>query len=193
VSEESSNLALRKRRWLRLLAFPLLVVPCLIAANRAGVWVAEYVSDNHGEQPTPDVVPPANGNVEGNAATVVLRPEEWIGQPCPLIPQTDIGSRLQRGEWVVLLHRAGCDVCREMMPRYLMRAADGKERPTGPGWALIEVLGDGDSAAESWVAPGLLSGRLNETKRWVVQTPVILHLEDGVVTQVAHTLEEVQE
>jgi Protein of unknown function (DUF1573) len=44
VSAGSSSLALRKRRWLRPLAFPLLVVPCLIAANRAAVWVAEYVS-----------------------------------------------------------------------------------------------------------------------------------------------------
>jgi Protein of unknown function (DUF1573) len=63
VSAGLSNLALRKRRWLRLLAFPLLVVPCLIAANRAGVWVAEYVSDNHEyvsdnhtEQLAPDLV-----------------------------------------------------------------------------------------------------------------------------------------
>jgi hypothetical protein len=135
----------------------------------------------------------ANGNVEGNAATVALRPEEWIGQPCPLIPQMDIGSRLQRGEWVVLLHRAGCDVCREMMPRYLARVADSRKRSAGPGWALIEVPGEGESAAESWVAPGLLSGRLSETRRWVVQTPIILRLEDGVVTQVTHSLEEVRE
>jgi len=193
VSAESSNLALRKRRWLRLLAFPLLVVPCLIAANRAGVWVAEYVSDNHGEQLMPEVVPPTNGNVEGNAAMVVLRPEEWIGHVCPLIPQTEIGSRLQRGEWVVLLHRAGCDVCREMMPGYLARVADSRKRSAGPSWALIEVPGDGEAAAESWAAPGLLSGRLSETRRWVVQTPIILRLEDGVVTQVAHSLEEVRE
>lgn len=51
MSEESSNLALRKRRWPKLLAFSLLVVPCLIAANRAGVWVAGYVSASHAEQP----------------------------------------------------------------------------------------------------------------------------------------------
>jgi hypothetical protein len=43
------------------------------------------------------------------------------------------------------------------------------------------------------VVPGLLSGQLSATKHWVVQTPVILRLEDGVVKQAAHSLEEVGE
>jgi hypothetical protein len=57
VNDKSLNLVSRRRRWPKLLAFSLLVVPCLIAANRAGVWVAEFVSANHADQLVPANTP----------------------------------------------------------------------------------------------------------------------------------------
>jgi hypothetical protein len=131
----------------------------------------------------------ASGGEDG--AIDVLRPEEWVGRPCPLIGQIDMGDRLSEGDWVVMLHRPGCEACRNALPLFEARATVQTKPPNAVRWALVEVPEEGVSSAETVRHGLLLNGRLRGTKRWVVRTPVILYLRDGVVTQVTHSLTEV--
>ena len=135
----------------------------------------------------------ADGRIQGDAATVVLRPEEWIGQPCPLIGHMDIGRTLEEGEWMVLLYHPKCSECQEMLPRYIRQAGEDRSRPRSPRWALVEVPDGEDGAEYISVGSPLVCGSLSKVRRWVVRTPVILRLEDGVVTAVTHSPEEIHE
>jgi hypothetical protein len=50
VVESSPSRPGPKRRWLRLLAFLIALVPCLVAANRAGVWLSDRVSSDPADE-----------------------------------------------------------------------------------------------------------------------------------------------
>jgi hypothetical protein len=132
-----------------------------------------------------------NGRIEGVSATVVLRPEDWIGRPCPLFGHIDVGGRLEQGEWIVLFYRPDCSDCQQMLPRYLRRAAEDGLPTEVLGWAVVDVAGVG-GPNDGRVASSVLSGSLYPGRRWAVRTPTILRLRNGIVTQVAHSLEEVQ-
>jgi len=136
----------------------------------------------------------ADGQIEGSAAAVMLKPEEWVGQPCPLTPQLGIGDQLCRGDWVVLLYRPDCPECQQMLPRYSERAAESRKRTDSPGWALVEIPKTGDASEPSTNAGRfVLTGELTKTRKWLVRTPVILLLREGVVRTVTHSLDEVEE
>lgn len=103
--------------------------------------------------------------------TVILEPEQWIGQRLPIADSIDID--LSKGKWDVLLYRHDCSVCEAMIPRYKDLAA------TGGHVALLEVPPFAEFPLR---ALSCHYGRLKGNRKWFVQTPVELQLENGLVT-----------
>ena len=102
---------------------------------------------------------------------VVLEPTQWVGQKLPVADAIDID--LSHGDWIVLLHRHDCAVCQEVVSQYEQQAVAGKKI------ALIEVPPYGDFKGRE---KACRYGRLKGIHEWIVQTPVELKLQNGIVT-----------
>ncbi|MCG3177975.1 MAG: hypothetical protein BIFFINMI_00298 [Phycisphaerae bacterium] len=131
----------------------------------------------------PVTLPPTGDVKVEEGATIVLEPETWIGQPLPLARYIDIADELKRGDWLAAIVHDGCLGCRALVPQ-LADAA----RAAGPGKvakvALI-FLPPFKEPSELVQKDGLfLTGRLDESHDWFAQTPTVLRLHDGVVTDV---------
>jgi len=113
---------------------------------------------------------------------IVLTPTEWVGRKLPILPDIDIGSRLDTGACLVVLVRHDCGHCTAAAPRYERMAKEFRGAPDAPAVVLIQLPPYGSLPLPAETA--LLQGRLTETKSWFVQTPVELLLADGVVVSV---------
>lgn len=118
-------------------------------------------------------------DVEG--PRVWLKPEEWVGRRCPLLPYTDIGEELSRGRWLVVLYHHDCPRCREVVPLYEERARAAASNPAAPRIAFVAVPPHGTPLWQFAPHSSVLHGRLTESKEWYVATPAVLRLRDGVV------------
>jgi hypothetical protein len=117
--------------------------------------------------------------------SVVLLPEKWLGQRFPLLDDIDVKKRLETGEWCVVLHRNGCKRCEKAIAE--LRKVQARER-TEAGVALIEIPSDGGQDPEqSADLPSWFAGRLGSNKQWVVETPILLRLRDGIVFRIGQS------
>jgi hypothetical protein len=110
---------------------------------------------------------------------------EWPGKRLSSIPFAQIlprplPSNFNKGDWLVIYYRADCEHCQEMFLTYLSDPV--LETPTLavgiPDYvpeAALEFLCDGCSVTE---LPGV-------PPDYVIQTPVIVRMSDGIVTCVA--------
>jgi hypothetical protein len=116
--------------------------------------------------------------------TTLLEPEKWVGKRLVLSKHIDIESTIMKGRWIVVLYRADCEHCRRAIPRYEELAERREDRD--PSVALIELppYSSPDGRPIS-VNSAARSGRLSDGHKWIVKTPVLLHLEDGKVVMVA--------
>lgn len=119
--------------------------------------------------------------------TIKGQPDTWVGQLFPLIPYCDIGSRLERGDWVVMLYHRDCPQCQEALPPFLARAYrdQGRSRPTNV--ALVEVPPFDQEIRASSSAPWA-HGQLDPTFRWILGTPRFIHLQNGVVVDSTNSM-----
>lgn len=115
-----------------------------------------------------------------------VRPARWSGQVFPLLDYMDIGDRLAKGRWRVLLYHHDCSRCREAIQSWI-RGDVGEDFY---GRALVEVppFGSLDAAAVA-EARGWVHGRLSDDHTWFVPTPVFVQIQDGIVKQVRRELE----
>jgi len=110
------------------------------------------------------------------APTRYLMPEEWLGASFPLALETGIADEIARGEWTVLFYHQGCPSCERARQALL---------GTSKRVVVIEVApseiagGAGPAIPDAW-----LFRALDRTQNWLVETPVILELTDGVVRAV---------
>jgi hypothetical protein len=121
---------------------------------------------------------------------IVIDPQDWIGRRLPLLSHIDIGERLQSGDWVMVLYRRDCQSCHEQLPLLfpaLRRIPLSGERRTSV--ALVEVPFNslrsyflGNERPDAWV-------KLPAGPQWIVQTPLFLRVQDGIVRGAAHTAE----
>jgi len=121
-------------------------------------------------------------NVESGefGETIILDVENWVGRRLPILKYLDGAERLEQGWWTVVLHQQDCEVCERFLRQ---TAAEAKDRQ--PPLALVEVVAVGRVA----VGPpagvkGALHTSLTGWRRWVVQTPTIVELDNGNVTKV---------
>jgi hypothetical protein len=119
--------------------------------------------------------------IDGDGSVVVLKPEQWVGRRCPLLPYADIGDELSQGRWLVVLDHHNCPHCREVVPAYEAKARAAVADPVAARIAFLAVPPHGTPLWQ--IAPGTScrQGRLTASKEWFGATPAVLRLQDGVV------------
>ena len=115
-------------------------------------------------------------------AYTVLEPGSWQDRELPLLAHIDIGDQLRQGVWLVLLYHDSCPDCQDVMPEYERLA-----RELGGDQGLLQVafleVPPYSQAVHSDESPHV-RGRMRDTKKWFVTTPVVLLLSDGEVRRV---------
>lgn len=95
-----------------------------------------------------------------------------------LLDYIDMKEQLQNGEWVVLMYHNDCPDCREAIPVYEKMYKD--LTGNNVNMAFIEMPPYGDENLRLVKLGGEVShGVLNDTKKWLVETPVVVVLRDG--------------
>ncbi len=123
------------------------------------------------------------GGVMIRDEVVILEPGRWVGQEFPLLNYIDLGGRLGEGDWTVMLYHRDCSACREV----ILQSEDGPLGDKNGRLALVEVPSRASAGGEleSLVADReCLSGRLDESIEWFVETPVLVALQKRVVVDV---------
>lgn len=132
----------------------------------------------------------ADGDFEGDGHTVVLQPNTWVNQSFPLLKHIDIGDQLARGQWILMLYRSECPDCRYAIAQYVGLAHELAGRTGAPRVALIQVPPHPEGASHATTSGAASTrGRLTDAKRWVVQTPLFLRVDEKTVTTVAQSPE----
>ena len=129
------------------------------------------------------------GDVIGNGKVVVLEPDKWIGKRFPLLDYIDIGDRLQRGTWLVVLYQHDCPDCCEVSSFFAQSAALsgnplGQDRNLRISLVQIPPYGDAQGTGfadhKGQRALGrLVEGRLSRDHDWFVQAPVAILVTNG--------------
>ncbi len=169
------SLAARATPKWRLAAWPLLV-----AASAGAVFLAVPAAhlDDAGEFPD-------------DVATITLHPDNWVGHRLPLLKHIDVGARLQRGEWLVMLYHHSCPRCQELLPQYLAIAHQMVGQYDGAQVALIEISPYKQETVPASSASSWVYGRLAGDRRWLGVSPRFLRLRDGRIESSTDSLDEV--
>ena len=111
-----------------------------------------------------------------------IDPQLWAGKCLPILDSIDIGGRLTRGDWTVVIFRHDCSACIKELPRYdraaRVSSASGDTRQT----ALVELPPYGEIVGKivPTDSPCVL-GRLDTSRPWLVTTPLAFDLDDCLV------------
>ena len=130
----------------------------------------------------------ADGVIVGEGNLVVLEPEKWTGKPFPLAGWIDVGERLVRGDWIVVLYHHDCPKCQEILSVCERLAQRASSDSAALPMALIEVppyASGGDDL--TWLGSHGMLGRLNNERDWFVETPSVMVLREGNVEGVQRT------
>ena len=124
------------------------------------------------------------GTVVGGGRPVLLEPKEWVGKPCPLLAHIDIGSRLAKGQWIVVLYHHDCPHCQERIPQFEQEARERAERMNIAKTAMVE-LPPYAPPGRSLLPAGTpcVPGRASDERDWFVATPTLLALIEGTVIE----------
>ena len=146
----------------------------LVAGIPGGLAMASYI---------PAAVT-AQGDIIGDGQIVVFEPETWVGKRFPLLKYIDIGDKLAKGKWIVLLYHHDCPQCHEAIPKYEQMAKEMAVagQADSPHIALIEVPPYGDVPYDlrnrnSWCR----LGRLSDINEWFVVTSTVVSLIEAQV------------
>lgn len=135
-----------------------------------------------------------DGTIIGSGKHVVIRPEKWIGTPCPLLKHIAIGAALHRGEWRIVLIRVGCERCEEIVSDSVRdRRDDFAQGHTRTAFVELPTSDSDTSASErdtdrddrfSFVGFGPRFGKLSDAFQWYVATPTEIVIRNGTVMEV---------
>jgi hypothetical protein len=120
-----------------------------------------------------------DSDLGGDGEMVVLDVENWKGRQFPVLDFIDIGERLNTGRWLVILYHADCPRCEEVIKGLEEAGNDGDLKVTLIEVPLFSGFAEGPRLGTNKT---FLLGKLAPTKRWLIVTPVLLRLEEGVVT-----------
>ena len=98
----------------------------------------------------------------------------------PMLEYTDMKQQLQTGFWVILLYHYDCPDCAKAIPKYDQMHKSLKGNENAINFAFIEIPPYGN-AKQQLVNPDseIARGRLSDTKKWFLQTPVVVVLHNG--------------
>jgi hypothetical protein len=116
--------------------------------------------------------------VPSDGRTFVVRPVDWQGSPCPLLPfieDQEVQRAVSVGNCAILLYAAQCMKCRKAQARFEELAVLDISR----NYALIEIPPLEQSQPDS--RRRCLVGNLSPRHHWLVHAPIAIFLSDGVV------------
>ena len=116
---------------------------------------------------------------------VFLRPKTWIGEPFPLADYINVGRKLKKGKWTVLVFNHKSPGINKMLDKCEQLSRNSAARKEAMRVALIEAppFGRGGPLPASPGVPCLI-GCLNEDQNWVVGKPLCLIVKNGVVSKI---------
>jgi thiol-disulfide isomerase/thioredoxin len=124
----------------------------------------------------------------------VVKPKEWIRKEPPgkkqvseewsMLKYIDIADSLRSNIVIVVFYSTGCDTCHKAIPLYDQMSRDMAGNEDSIRFAFIEVPPYA-SAKDSIVPAGTrcLPGRLDSSKKWYIQTPLVVVVQDGLVVK----------
>ena len=120
-----------------------------------------------------------------NSSYEVLEPKKWMGGQLPLLEYIDISETLAEGKWIVVFYRHDCTTCINEVKRYEDSAKSLVGIPNVPHVAFIQMPPYA-KPGENFLSSKTLCpvGRLSDAKKWFVQTPQIITIDDGRVVKV---------
>lgn len=125
------------------------------------------------------------GIVVGGGRAVVLTPDRWVGKRFPLLGYIDTGTRLDRGDWLVVLYRSDCAKCRNELPRYIEEASRAANERTGWRLSIVELPPFMSvTPSQTMGATPYVKGRLKDITYWRVEIPLEVRVRDGVTMSV---------
>ncbi len=125
-----------------------------------------------------------DGQLIGDDSFVVLEPKEWVNQRLPLLPYLDVGKSLESGRWIAVLYKHDCSHCVEMLPQFEQEAMQFAAAGQNKQVALIEMPPYASAGYDPVPRDTACTrGRLDESREWFAQTPVVMELDNGVVTK----------
>jgi thiol-disulfide isomerase/thioredoxin len=119
----------------------------------------------------------------------VVRPAEWIDQArnCKewsMFKHIDIADSLRSNIVVVMFYNIECDTCHEAIPLYDQMSRDMASNEDSIRFAFIEVppyAKDTDNIIP--IDTPCLQGRLDSSKKWYIETPLVVVLRDSLVVK----------
>ncbi len=107
----------------------------------------------------------------------ILSPDEWVGKGFPIASAITPATDIAEGPWDVLMFHHDCHKCQEVVPVQRAHAAANPSTRL----LLLEVPPCGPPPAAS---PNVTVARLDDSHSWFVSAPVMVRVENGVVTSV---------
>jgi thiol-disulfide isomerase/thioredoxin len=122
----------------------------------------------------------------------VVRPNEWVRrepvgekrEEWSMLKHIDIADSLRSNIAIVVFYSTECDACHDAVPLYDRMSRDLAGNKDSIQFAFIEVppyASEKDSIVP--VDSPTLRGRLDSSKKWYIQTPLVVVVQDGVVVK----------
>ncbi|MDD5326262.1 MAG: hypothetical protein PHY02_00425 [Phycisphaerae bacterium] len=115
----------------------------------------------------------------------VVKPEEWLdSETWLMLKHIDIADSLQSNIVVVVFYSVECDTCQETVPLYDQMARDMAGSEDAIQFAFVEI--PPYASEEDNLVPTdtpCLRGRLDSSKIWYMQTPLIVLLREGMAVK----------
>jgi len=124
----------------------------------------------------------------------VVRPKEWIrngpigekqvGEEWSMLKYIDIADSLRSNIVIVVFYSTGCDACHDAIPLYDRMCRDMAGNEDSIRFAFIEIppyASEKDSIVP--VDTPCLRGRLDSSKDWYIQTPLVVVIQDSLVVK----------
>ena len=122
----------------------------------------------------------------------VVRPNEWIRkeplgekrEEWSMLKHIDIADSLRSNIVIVVFYSTGCDTCHKAIPLYDQMSRDMAGNKDSIRFLLIEIppyASEKDSIVP--VDTPCLRGKLDSSKKWYVQTPLVVVVQDGVAVK----------
>jgi thiol-disulfide isomerase/thioredoxin len=117
----------------------------------------------------------------------VIKPEEWVGkdrQEWPMFKYIDIADSLKSGITIVVFYSTECESCHQAIPIYDQICRDMAGNEDSILFAFIEI--PPYAPEKNSLIPAdtpCLRGKLDSSKAWYTQTPLIVALRDGLAVK----------
>lgn len=119
----------------------------------------------------------------------VVRPSEWISpaqnhKEWSMLKHIDIADSLRKNLVIVVLYSTECDTCHKAIPLYDQMGRDMAGNEDAIRLAFIEIPPYAKDVEDIVpVGTPCLRGRLDSSKKWYIQTPLVVVLQDGVLVK----------